>query len=147
MRPRVVVVAGCAIAAAGALVAARVLSASRAAWEAGEDRIAEYNRLAGSGADDAERRLALLREAIVSYREAASWDLPENPWARRSAARLVTIGQKAELADDEALAFSAYRAARASAMETRTFAAPATEALDRASRGIARLSARALPPG
>lgn len=134
---------------AGVFVVLRAYFASRSAWEDGERLVAEYNRLGARAGKpqravgDGERRAELLRGAIVSYREAAMWYLPGAPYGRRAAARLITIGQRAEESRDDALALFAYRAARTSILAVRSVFLPGEPTLDQADRAIARVSARA----
>jgi hypothetical protein len=143
---RVVAVAVVVAMLALALVVVRVWFASRAEWRAGEALVAQYNRREAvpgpAGEDPADRRRALLRDAIVRFREAALWYLPANPYARRSIDRLLLIGQRAEQAADDALALYAYRAARSATLGARSFFIPDEEGLARADRAIARVSAR-----
>lgn len=141
------------LALAAVLVVVRVWLASRDEWRAGEALVAEYNLRAGEepppgeGLEDPRR--ALLREAIVRYREAALWYLPGNPYGRRAVERLLLIGQRGEQDADDDLALYAYRAARGAIQATRTFAVSDADGLARADRGIARVSARLerTPPG
>ncbi|NMC68439.1 MAG: hypothetical protein GYA57_00050 [Myxococcales bacterium] len=143
---RIVSVSVVVLALAAALVVARVWRVSRDEWRAGEALVAEYNRRAGEepppGAGIEDPRRALLREAIVRYREAALWYLPGNPYGRRAVERLLLIGQRGEQDADDDLALYAYRAARSAIQATRTFAVADPDGLSRADRGIARVSAR-----
>ena len=149
---RVAIVAVVAALVAPGLVALRVLLASRTAWMAGEAHAAEYDRHVSSppepGKEEAwrERRAALLRDATLDYREAATWYLPGSPYARRARSRLITIGQRAEQAGDAETALFAYRAVRTSILAARGVLVPAREDLDQADRAIARVSARAERP-
>jgi len=143
---RIVSAAVVVVALATALVVVRVWSVSRDEWRAGEALVARYNLGAdeepppGAGIEDPRR--ALLREAIVRYREAALWYLPGNPYGRRAVERLLLIGQRGEQDADDDLALYAYRAARSAIQATRTFGFADAEGLARADRGIARVSAR-----
>ncbi|MBN1770732.1 MAG: hypothetical protein JXB32_05690 [Deltaproteobacteria bacterium] len=143
---RIAAAAAVVLALAAALVAARVWFVSRAEWRAGEALVAEYNLRVGEepppgeGLEDPRR--ALLREAIVRYREAALWYLPGNPYGRRAVERLLLIGQRGEQDADDDLALYAYRAARSAIQSTRSLVASDADGLSRADRGIARVSAR-----
>lgn len=143
---RIAAAAVVVLALAAVLVVLRVWSVSRDEWRAGEALVLEYNRRAGEepppgeGLEDPRR--ALLREAIVRYREAALWYLPGNPYGRRSVERLLLIGQRGEQAADDDLALYAYRAARSALHSTRSLVASDADGLERADRGIARVSAR-----
>lgn len=143
---RVVAISLAVLAAAAVLVVARVWLVSRDEWRAGEALVAEYNLRvsekppSGEGVEDPRR--ALLREAIVRYREAALWYLPGNPYGRRAIDRLLLIGQRGEQDADDNLALYAYRAARSAILSTRSLLPPDAERLSHADRGIARVSAR-----
>jgi hypothetical protein len=150
---RIAAAAVVVLALAAVLVVLRVWFVSRDEWRAGEALVAEYNRRAGEEPPPGEGveapRRALLREAIVRYREAALWYLPGNPYGRRAVERLLLIGQRGEQAADDDLALYAYRAARTAIVATRSVAASDAEAVDRADRAIARVSSRLErpPPG
>lgn len=78
-------------------------------------------------------------DAIRRWRRAAHWYLPGSPFCTRAYARLEAAALAAEASGRGDLAFSAWRAIRASALSTRWLVIPQRERLERANRHLAAL--------
>lgn len=112
------------------LVAGRVLVEARRELRAGESAIARSD----------------WTEAIRRLRRAAHWYLPGNPYCARAYEQLENLAHRAEGQGRNELAFSAWRAIRASSLSTRWLRVPQSERLVRANRHIASLLAE-MPGG
>ena len=83
-----------------------------------------------------------LDRAIVSFRRAAHWYAPGNPYCRAAIEHLWSLGQTAEKQGNERRALLAYRAIRSSILAARSFYTPYQDWLKRANERIAVLMAR-----
>jgi hypothetical protein len=79
-----------------------------------------------------------VRAAIAAGREAAEAFLPGSPYAARGHARLAQIARDAEARGDDAIAATAWRAARAAAVETRALGVSNDARIAEANAGILR---------
>jgi hypothetical protein len=85
-------------------------------------------------------------DAIRRWRRAAHWYLPGSPYAARAYERLEETATRAETQGRADVAFSAWRAIRASALATRWLVIPQRERLERANRHLAALLAEMPQP-
>jgi hypothetical protein len=88
--------------------------------------------------DDAESRRDLA-DAIRHWRRAAHGYLPGNPFCSRAFDRLESTAVRAEGQGMPEVAFTAWRAVRASSLATRWIVVPERDRLERANRHLARL--------
>ncbi len=114
-----------------ALIGARVVVASKAELEAGDEA----------------RRAGDLDVARMHYRRGARWYAPVNPYCAEALDRLGELAVAAERAGDTDAALASWRAVRAAIVSTRSFYQPHPQRLQRASDRIAfLLSQTDLPP-
>ena len=78
--------------------------------------------------------------AIVSYRRAARWYAPGNPYATEALDHLVDVARAAERDEDRETALVAWRSARNAILASRSVAQPYPERLARAEAEIVRLT-------
>jgi hypothetical protein len=97
-------------------------------------------------AGDAASARGDVADAIRRWRRAAHWYLPGSPYAARAYERLEDAATRAETQGRGEIAFSAWRAIRASALATRWLVIPQHERLERANRHLAALIAEMPQP-